>query len=1515
MIDLPMDFNALKISLASPEQIRLWSYGEVTKSDTINYRTTRPEDDGLFCEKIFGPAKDWECACGKYKKIKYRGITCDNCGVEVTRAKVRRERMGHIELAAPVAHIWFSKGTPNRLALILNLNPKDLENALYYSRYLITSVNENNRADAVNARHNRLDDLIQKIDIANIAVEAVKRLKTPIDRYMSDLAAALSYDEKTESEIQSLRTSVTNDPAYVDYAALNKTLANLIEESPPQSIPPLQPEIAGILECLESVQKNAGAYYSAAPALRTALYADPDEDPQLPPNCASWQAVGKKYDKLLKDFGKCLSDAAAALTAAAKLPELDDRDHSFQPAAAQAATLISEFIAIQAEIKALEDLRLGGALNEREYQQIREFEDKAFTAESGAQAALELIKQGDMNAVHDAQTRQERQERCKAQCFDGGRFCVRHCKHRRDECEKPCHERKDFCDSVHCIREELKTAPEQRQKKVADRLRLIEAFLKSGNKPEWMIITAQPVLPPELRPMIPMDGGRFASHDLNDLYAKAINRNNRLKRLIAADAPELILRNEKRMLQEAVDALIDNGKRGREVSGKNGQRLKPLAGLLRGKQGRFRQNLLGKRVDYSGRSVIVAGPELKYHQCGLPRKMALELFKPFVMNRLILNGIASPKSAKTAVEKAGPEIWNILADVVRDRPVLLNRAPTLHRLGVQAFYPVLIEGSAIRLHPLVTPSFNADFDGDQMAVHLPLSRDAVIEAKQIMLSVNNMIAPSSGEPIAAPTLDMVLGCFYLTQAIKDARGESKRFADIADARLAYDMGTIDLRALVSVRKDGQWIKTTPGRIIFNEALNDKMPFYNKVIDKGALKEITAQAHALLSIDAAAETLDNIKELGFGYASIGGITIAIHDVETPAEKPAIIAAAEEKINALENMYINGMLTKEERYQNIISIWSKASDDLTEAVDRNLKAFGGKQGDGAEETPVNNSGIGLYMMASSGAKGNISQIKQMAGMRGLMADPKGNTIERPIRSSFREGLSVMEYFISTHGARKGLTDTALRTADSGYLTRRLVDIAHNLIILENDCGTPNGVRIENKPPNSDLPKFEDKAASRYTAQPAANPKTGEIVIERNRLIDKQALARIKKANIPEIIARSPLTCEAQQGLCQMCYGLSLATSKPVIIGEAVGIIAAQSIGEPGTQLTMRTFHTGGIAGSDITSGLPRVQEIFEARAPKGEALMAEIDGEVEIVHTTEGDAIYITAFKTDHITYPIPPDAQIKVQNGQIVKTADTLATIPQNENGYKDVITQVSGEVSVNEDETELTIIWLEEDQRCYQVPAAATITVADGERVTVGQPLTLGPKRPQSILDLEGIDAARQYLIDEVQKVYRSQGVDIHDKHLETIICQMFRKVKIEDPGDSNYLSGDQIDRAKFERQAARLTESGRTPPSAKPVLLGLTKAALSVDSFLSAASFQETTQIIADAAIHGDKDFLRGLKENVIVGKLTPARLDLTPEGRKRLDIPEAEAAGPLSILTGQPIDEDELKEAAAAWFGQTDD
>ena len=1317
------DFNAIRISLASPEQIRLWSYGEVTKPETINYRTLRPEKDGLFCERIFGPTKDWECYCGKYKKIRHRGIICDRCGVEIARAKVRRERMGHIHLAAPVAHIWFSKGTPSRLGLMLDLSPKNLDRVLYFAQYLITNVDAELVADEVDRLQNGLDAELDRMET----------------KYLEDSEA-------------------------------------------------IQAQIDG-------AEEN-GLSQEQVDALREQI-----------------RQLNSNFDEAKDDLENEIQD------------QIDD----------------------------MEGLAVGGLLTESRFRDLRDSCGDVFEADMGAEAVLKLLSGIDLDEMRNA------------------------------------------------LQEEIRTTSGQRHKKAVKRLRVVEAFRKSENKPDWMIFTELPVLPPELRPMVQLDGGRFATSDLNDLYRRVINRNNRLKRLIDLMAPEIIVRNEKRMLQEAVDALVDNGRRGRAVAGSHNHKLKSLSDLLRGKQGRFRQNLLGKRVDYSGRSVIIVGPELKLNECGLPRKMALELFKPFVMNRLVINGYAhNIKSAKRLAESERPEVWDILERVVKDRPVLLNRAPTLHRLGIQAFQPVLIEGSAIRLHPLVTTAFNADFDGDQMAVHVPLSKEAVWEAKRMMMSTNNMLAPSSGEPIVSPTLDMVLGCFYMTQALDGSRGEGREFADIDDARLAYELGLLDLRARVKVRSedDDDWMETTPGRIIFNDSLPSELGFFNGVIDRGMLNDITSQAHQILGNEGTADVLDNIKDIGFHYASKSGITIAISDVEVPTEKQGIISEAEGKISDLDEMYMDGLVTDDDRYNQTIDIWSNANDSLTTAVENNLDRYGGgKMGS------MRNAGIGLYMMATSGAKGNIAQIKQMAGMRGLMSDPHGRIIERPIKSSFREGLSVLEYFISTHGARKGLTDTALRTADSGYMTRRLIDVAQELIILEEDCETPEGLLISTKQTDSSMPPFEDRAKSRYAAAAVGDPNTGEIIVERNGLLTEETLAKIVEAGITDVLVRSPIRCEAERGLCRMCYGLSLATWSPIMIGEAVGIIAAQSIGEPGTQLTMRTFHTGGIAGSDITSGLPRVNELFEARVPKGEAVLSEIDGVASVTETTEGRIVQVVNTETYTDEYTLPEGSSLTVGDGDLVSIGDTLAALDIDEESEdaalmpNDILARVSGMVHIEGDT--LSISWTDDERREYRIPAASALIVDSGDTVAAGDPLTAGPKSPQRILSLQGREAVQQYLIDEVQNVYRSQGVTIHDKHIEVIISQMLRKVQVEDAGDTNLLPDDQIDRRQFEEHNAAVLAEGGEPATASPVLLGITRASLKMDSFLSAASFQETTRVLTEAAVNGEVDYLRGLKENVIIGRLIPARLDLTEEGRAFLDIPEdEEVVDPISMLTG-PIDE----------------
>ena len=1292
------DFNAIRISLASPEQIKTWSYGEVTKPETINYRTLRPEKDGLFCERIFGPTKDWECFCGKYKKIRYKGVICDRCGVEVARSKVRRERMGRITLAAPVAHIWFSKGTPSRLGLLLNLSPRNLERVLYFAQYLVTEVDESLQRASMERLQQELDEGLAKLEAE--AEEKIAEMTPPAANGAE--ASSEEEDEGTVSGVKKIRERLDQDK----------------EE--------LENEISGQMENLE-------------------------------------------------------------------------------------------------------DLKGGQLLTESRYRELRDRHGEVFNASMGAEAVLEVLKRLDL---------EEFRER---------------------------------------LQEEIRSTSGQRRKKAIKTLRVVEAFRKSGNKPDWMVWTVLPVLPPELRPMVQLDGGRFATSDLNDLYRRVINRNNRLKRLIELQAPEIIVRNEKRMLQEAVDALVDNGRRGRAVSGSHNHKLKSLSDLLRGKQGRFRQNLLGKRVDYSGRSVIIVGPDLKLHECGLPRRMALELFKPFVMNRLVVKGYAhNIKSAKRMAEKVRSEVWDILEEVIANRPVLLNRAPTLHRLGIQAFQPVLIEGSAIQVHPLVCTAFNADFDGDQMAVHVPLSREAVLEAKKLMLSVYSMLSPSSGEPMVAPTLDMVLGCYYMTMIKDGAPGTGREFSNFDEARLSYDLGQIDLRAAVKVRNriDGDgttWMETTVGRILFNEVLAPELGFRNQELDKAALKEVTAECYRLLGNDQAVAMLDAIKDLGFRYASKSGITIAINDIEVSEEKSAIVSGAESKVAKLEQQYLDGLITEEERYTNAVQIWTAANETLTGVIEDNLRDYGG-----------------IYLMATSGAKGNIAQIKQMAGMRGLMSDPKGRIIDRPIKSNFREGLSVLEYFISTHGARKGLADTALRTADSGYLTRRLIDVSQEVTITVEDCETQSGFWIEDEPDSTLLSPFEVRLKSRNMAQPAAHPETGEIVVDRDEEIDADVVRKLREADIKGVSVRSPLTCEARRGACRMCYGVALGTGRPVLLGEAVGIIAAQSIGEPGTQLTMRTFHTGGIAGADITSGLPRVEELFEARAPKGEAVLAEIDGVVETSEEAEGRIIRVTSQDEYSDEYVLSAGYKVLVKDGETVTAGTQLAEPKKAPKGKTsslqptDVVARVSG--VVHRKGKTLTITWVDEEQREYMIPATAHVIVHDGDTVTAGHALTSGPKSPQQILRIQGRDAVQRYLIQEVQTVYRSQGVTIHDKHIEIIISQMLRKVRIDAPGDTDLLPGELVERRQHEDINASVLAEGGEPATATPVLLGITRASLNMESFLAAASFQETTRVLTEAAINGDMDYLRGLKENVIIGRLIPARLDVSAEGRERLGLDELE-------------------------------
>jgi DNA-directed RNA polymerase subunit beta' len=1060
------------------------------------------------------------------------------------------------------------------------------------------------------------------------------------------------------------------------------------------------------------------------------------------------------------------------------------------------------------------------------------------------------------------------------------------------------------------LHEEINSTSGQRRKKATKRLRVVEALRKSGNKPEWTVLILLPVLPPDLRPMVQLDGGRFATSDLNDLYRRVINRNNRLKRLLELGAPEIIIRNEKRMLQEAVDSLIDNGRRGRAVSGSGNHKLKSLSDMLKGKQGRFRQNLLGKRVDYSGRSVIVVGPELKLHQCGLPKRMALELFKPFVMHALVSEGMAhNIKSAKRIVERARPEVWDVLDEVIKTRPVLLNRAPTLHRLGIQAFEPVLIEGSAIQLHPLVCAAFNADFDGDQMAVHVPLSREAVAEARQVMLSTHNLLSPGSGDPIIAPTLDMVLGCYYLTVLKPGARGEFTEatngkppegvFGSFQEALRCLDLGLIELHAAIKVRDrrtDGQFIQTTAGRIIFNEVLPEELGFFNEVMDRRALKNVVALCHNRLGNDATAEAVDAIKRLGFQYATRSGLTIAVNDLRIPETKPQLIADAEGRISEIEDQYEMGLITEQERYDASISIWNETTDRVQEAIEERLDQYGS-----------------VHMMASSGAKGNIAQIRQMAGMRGLMTDPAGRIIDLPIRSSFREGLSVLEYFISTHGARKGLADTALRTADSGYLTRRLIDVAQDVIVEEEDCETTSGIWLMRAGPEEEgmVQSFRDRVVGRRAGSDIIDPKTNEVVVLRGEDIDERIADRIDALEIERVHVRSPLVCQVKRGICRACYGRSPATGRLVEPGAAVGIVAAQSIGEPGTQLTMRTFHTGGVAGIDITSGLPRVEELFEARVPRNPSVIAEIDGTARIIR--DGDARKISVSSTEFYSdaYDVPRGFELLVSHDQEIEPGAALARKKQPKKKASDdetavveaeeITARLGGRVvfeGAKEKPSKISVIYEETEEREYPVAATGRLRIQDGDQVRAGQQLTEGQLNPQDILRIMGPEAVQQYLVDEVQQVYHNQGATIRDKHIEVIVRQMLRKVQVDMPGDTEMLPGELVDRFQYEEENARVLAEGGEPATAVPVLLGVTKASLSTSSFLAAASFQETTRVLTEAAISGQVDRLLGLKENVIIGKLIPARAKVNVPPR-----PVQEIARPdlLQLEEGDDLEEDD--------------
>ena len=1352
------NFNAIRISIASPEQMLNWSHGEVTKPETINYRTLRPEKDGLFCERLFGPTKDWECFCGKYKRIRYRGVVCDRCGVEVTRSKVRRERMGHIKLAAPVAHIWFSKTTPSRLGLLLDLSPRNLERVLYFAQHIVVSVDDEMRDEAIEA-------------------EKIKH-ELEVSKFQREAAA----------KIQALQ----GDPAEAD--AEHAEAGDSPGETTPDGA---------------DVGMNG-----AAPT--------PEQSAETEKELRARQA------------------------------EIDTINDQL---AQQEAQQEEQY---QANVDELEDLRVHKLIAESRYRELKDRYGNVFQANMGAEAILAILRTIDLEALREQ------------------------------------------------LINEMQTTSGQRRKKAIKRLRVVESFRNSGNRVEDMILSILPVLPPELRPMVQLDGGRFATSDLNDLYRRVINRNNRLKRLMDLAAPEIIIRNEKRMLQEAVDALIDNGRRGRPIQGSHNHKLKSLSDLLRGKQGRFRQNLLGKRVDYSGRSVIVVGPELKMNECGLPKRMALELFKPFVMHRLVVLGIApNIKNAKRMVERARPEVWDILEDVIKDRPVLLNRAPTLHRLGIQAFMPVLIEGNAIQIHPLVCSAFNADFDGDQMAVHVPLSRMAVLEAKEAMLSTHNMLSPASGDPLVAPTLDMVMGCYYLTQIREGAAGEGMEFYDSDEAQVAYASELVDLQARVRVKhlpaqyalqesfdSDEPVLETTVGRLIFNETMPESVGYQNKLMDRGALKDLTADLYRALDPEETAAALDRIKQLGFRYATTSGITIAINDIQVSARKPEILEEAATLVSGYEDQYLSGLISEEERYSRTVDAWTAASDRTTALVEEELPNYGG-----------------IAVMAVSGAKGNISQIKQMAGMRGLMSNPKGRIIDLPIKSSFREGLSALEYFISTHGARKGLADTALRTADSGYLTRRLIDIAQEVIILEEDCGTVDAYWVSRSTNDRLDSTLQQRILGRFAAAPTPHPETGEILVDRNQLINEAIAESLAQAGVTEVPVRSPLICEAHRGVCQLCYGRLPATGLTVGIGQAVGIIAAQSIGEPGTQLTMRTFHTGGVAGTDITSGLPRVEELFEARVPKGAAILADIDGIVSVETTEDGRRLRLVSHEEFREDYALPEGAKLLVDDGEYVEPRMILAGIVADEDSESEASTQPGQQVVANIGgrvelgENTVSIIWEDVDEREHIIPATARILVVDGAQVSAGDALTAGPLNPHDIMHIRGKDELQRYLVDQVQQVYQAQGVAIHDKHIEIILRQMLRRVQVDATGDSDFIPGQMVDKFEFHEKNAKVLAEGGEPATAKPILLGVTRASLLTNSFLSAASFQETTRVLTQAAVSGAQDGLLGLKENVIIGRLIPARVQipgmdelLAPE--QPPELAELASAGWLGIGENEPDD-----------------
>jgi len=1420
------DFGAIRVSLASPEEIRSWSHGEVLKPETINYRRLRPEKDGLFCEAIFGPTKDWQCYCGKYKKIRYKGVVCDKCGVEVTRARVRRERMGHIELASPVAHIWYTRRVPSYLGLLLDISRRNLDRVLYFAQYIITEVDEDARQKTLR----RLNE-----ELAREESKVRKEYQKQIDAIRDE--AELKIEEarlKYEEDVQQIQAQSESQTDEIMQAA--NQLQEILKErrdSPASQAIVFKPTETTIVDQGEVVSPEHITRLQEAIANRL----------------SDIQAEVEQEQERLRLLFESQRDQ---LRAAAE-KQIEELNEKLEQELASGREALDERVA---ELKSLHVRQLIG---EAEYWHLHEQWGGIFKAGMGAEALYDIVKQINLEQMA-----------------------------------------KD-------LRREIRTGKsKQRRKKATKQLRVVEALRRSQNRPEWMILKVLPVIPPDLRPMVQLDGGRFATSDLNDLYRRVINRNNRLKRLLELGAPDVIIRNEKRMLQEAVDSLIDNSRRGKAVSARGRRKLKSLSDMLKGKQGRFRRNLLGKRVDYSGRSVIVIGPHLKLHQCGLPKSMALELFRPFVMRKLVEYGHAhNVKGAKRLIERMSPEVWEVLEEIIKDYPVLLNRAPTLHRLGIQAFEPILVEGNAIQIHPLVCAAFNADFDGDQMAVHVPLSKAAKEEARRLMLSSHNLLKPASGEPIVGPSKDMVLGCYYLTmEPREDARGAGKIFSSLDEVQMAYQLGILELQAPIKVwaktnyhgkdrygkdrYADGKprekMIETTVGRVLFNQILPEQLRFVNHVMDKGKLNDLVAEAYRLLGAEKTADLVDQIKEIGFRYATQSGLTIAIDDIIVPKEKARILEEIGREVNEVERQYRRGLITEEEQYVKTVELWTKATDEITEAVAGALDPNG----------PIR-------VMALSGAtKGGFQPIRQLAGMRGLMADPAGRIIALPIRSNFREGLTALEYFISTHGARKGLADTALRTADAGYLTRRLVDVAQDAIINEVDCGTKAGIWIRKRDVKGVGETLSERIFGRYPAAPIVDPKTGEVLVNTDEMIEEAQIARIEAAGIKEVYVRSVLACTLRHGICARCYGRDLARGTPVQIGEAVGIIAAQSIGEPGTQLTLRTFHTGGVATSeDITHGLPRVQELFEARNPKGQAIISDISGRIEIVKGDEGTR-KVRVVDIQHVTdeYVVPDGFEILVGNDGSIEAETPLARLDGTE-----IVAHKSGKLE--RDGNRILIKREERLEEEYLIPPGARLRVDDNAWINAGETITEGPKNPHRILQILGREACQEYLLEEIQKVYRSQGVNINDKHIEMILRQMLGRVRVKSPGESKLLPGDLVDRLAFEEMNNALISQGKRPATATPVLLGITKAALSTNSFLSAASFQHTINVLAGAAIEGKVDALFGLKENVIIGKLIPAGTGFRARQTEFLEDMSASSEGIVGELGAEDeIEEDESDE-----------